>query len=75
MPSIRPARGSQPTWATLPDDIIAARRADAAGPRRWIAIGIASTAAQAEHYRRLGADIILAHPDELVWKLDVNVAR
>jgi len=49
-----------------PDDIIAARRADAAGPRRWIAICIASTAAQAEHYRRLGADIILAHPDELV---------
>ena len=49
-----------------PDDIIAARRAGAAGPRRWIAIGIASTSAQAEHYRRLGADIILAHPDELV---------
>jgi phosphoglycolate phosphatase-like HAD superfamily hydrolase len=48
-----------------PDDIIAARRANAAGPRRWIAIGIASTSAQAEHYRRLGADIILAHPDEL----------
>ena len=49
-----------------PDDIIAARRADAAGPRRWIAVGIAVTSAQAEHYRRLGADIILAHPDELV---------
>ena len=49
-----------------PDDIIAARRADAAGPRRWIAIGIAVTPAQAEHYRRLGADMILTHPDELV---------
>jgi phosphoglycolate phosphatase-like HAD superfamily hydrolase len=49
-----------------PDDIVAARRADAAGPRRWIAIGIASTSAQAEHYRRLDADIILAHPDELM---------
>jgi phosphoglycolate phosphatase-like HAD superfamily hydrolase len=48
-----------------PDDIIAARRADAEGPRRWIAVGIASTAAQTEHYHRLGADIILAHPDEL----------
>jgi len=48
-----------------PDDIIAARRANAAGPRRWIAVGIAATPAQAEHYRRLGADIILAHPDEL----------
>ena len=55
-----------------PDDIIAARRADAAGPRRWIAIGIAPTSAQAEHYRRLGADIILAHPDELcgIWTKD-----
>ena len=48
-----------------PDDIIAARRADAAGPCRWIAIGIASTSAQAEHCRRLGADHIIAHPDEL----------
>ena len=55
-----------------PDDIIAARRADAAGSRRWIAIGIAATSAQAEHYRRLGADMILAHPDELcgIWTND-----
>jgi phosphoglycolate phosphatase-like HAD superfamily hydrolase len=48
-----------------PDDILAARRADAAGPRRWIAIGIATTPAQAEHYHQLGADVIVAHPDEL----------
>jgi phosphoglycolate phosphatase-like HAD superfamily hydrolase len=49
-----------------PDDIIAARRANAADSRRWIAIGIAVTSAQAEHYRRLGADMILTHPDELL---------
>lgn len=48
-----------------PDDIMAARRADAAGGRRWLAIGIATTPAQAEHYTRLGADRIIAHPDEL----------
>jgi phosphoglycolate phosphatase-like HAD superfamily hydrolase len=48
-----------------PDDIMAARRADAAGGRRWRAIGIATTPAQAEHYTRLGADRIIAHPDEL----------
>jgi phosphoglycolate phosphatase-like HAD superfamily hydrolase len=55
-----------------PDDIIAARRADAAGPRRWIAIGIAATPAQAEHYRRLGADHIIAHPDELTKMLNAE---
>ncbi|MGC8781544.1 MAG: HAD family hydrolase [Anaerolineae bacterium] len=49
-----------------PDDIMAARRADAAGGRRWLAIGIAATPAQAEHYARLGADHLIAHPDELV---------
>ena len=52
-----------------PDDILAARRAHVAGSRHWIAIGICSTSAQAEHYRKLGADIVLAHPDELcgIW--------
>ena len=56
----------------VPDDILAARRADTVGPRRWIAVGIAVTSAQAEHYRRLGADIILAHSDELcgIWTKD-----
>ncbi|MEJ5200123.1 MAG: HAD hydrolase-like protein, partial [Anaerolineae bacterium] len=49
-----------------PDDIMAARRADAAGGRRWLAIGIAATAAQAGHYTQLGADCIIAHPDELM---------
>lgn len=49
-----------------PDDIMAARRADAAGGRRWLAIGIAATPAQADHYRRLGADHLIAHPDELM---------
>jgi phosphoglycolate phosphatase-like HAD superfamily hydrolase len=49
-----------------PDDIMAARRADAVGGRRWLAIGIATTPAQAEHYTWLGADRIIAHPDELV---------
>ncbi len=49
-----------------PDDIMAARRAEAAGSRRWLAIGIANSSAQAEHYRALGADHIIAHPDELV---------
>lgn len=53
-----------------PDDIIAARRADAAGGRRWLTIGIATTPAQAEHYTRLGADIIVAHPDELTVMLN-----
>jgi len=55
-----------------PDDIMAARRAAAAGGRRWLAIGIATTPAQAEHYTRLGADHIIAHPDELVgiWTND-----
>ncbi len=53
-----------------PDDIMAARRADMAGPRRWIAIGIASTPAQADHYRGLGADLIVAHPDELVTMMN-----
>lgn len=48
-----------------PDDIMAARRAVVAGGRRWLAVGIATTPAQAEHYTRLGADIIVAHPDEL----------
>jgi phosphoglycolate phosphatase-like HAD superfamily hydrolase len=48
-----------------PDDIMAARRADAMGGRRWLAVGIATTPAQAEHYTRLGADRIIAHPDEL----------
>jgi phosphoglycolate phosphatase-like HAD superfamily hydrolase len=48
-----------------PDDIMAARRADAAGGRRWRAIGIATTRDQAEHYIQLGADQIIAHPDEL----------
>jgi phosphoglycolate phosphatase-like HAD superfamily hydrolase len=55
-----------------PDDIIAARRADAAGPRHWIAIGIAATPAQAEHYRRLGADHIIAHPDGLTKMLNAE---
>ncbi len=52
-----------------PDDIIAACRANAAGPRRWIGVGIASTTAQVEHYRHLGADLIVAHPDGLaaIW--------
>jgi beta-phosphoglucomutase-like phosphatase (HAD superfamily) len=48
-----------------PDDIIAARRADAAGPRRWLAIGLACTAAQRADYLALGADLVLGHPDEL----------
>jgi phosphoglycolate phosphatase-like HAD superfamily hydrolase len=49
-----------------PDDIVAARRADAAGPRRWLAIGLATTADQRADYLALGADIILSHPDELL---------
>lgn len=53
-----------------PDDIMAARRADMAGPRPWIAIGIASTPDQADHYRSLGADLIVAHPDELVTMMN-----
>lgn len=48
-----------------PDDIMAARRAAALGGRRWLAIGIATTPAQAEHYVQLGADHIIAHPDAL----------
>jgi phosphoglycolate phosphatase-like HAD superfamily hydrolase len=55
-----------------PDDIIAARRADAAGPRRWIAIGIATTPEQADHCRLLGADHIIAHPDELTKMLNAE---
>jgi len=55
-----------------PDDIMAARRADALGGRRWLAIGIAATPAQADHYAQLGADRIIAHPDELtaLWPPD-----
>ncbi|MCX7671608.1 MAG: HAD hydrolase-like protein [Anaerolineae bacterium] len=49
-----------------PDDIMAARRAAASGGRRWLAIGIAAGPAQAEHYRQLGADLIIAHPDALL---------
>lgn len=48
-----------------PDDIMAARRADALGGRRWLAIGIAATPAQAAHYRQLGADLIISHPNDL----------
>ncbi len=68
----RAADALDPTGALLaayvgdaPDDIMAARRAAAAGGRHWLAIGIATTPAQAEHYRQLGADHIIAHPDEL----------
>lgn len=52
----------------MPDDIVAARRAD--GERCWLAIGIAATAERAAHQRELGADLVLQHPDELVnwWK-------
>jgi HAD superfamily hydrolase (TIGR01548 family) len=51
----------------VPDDIVAARRAD--GPRRWLSVALAATTAQREHYQELGADIVLRHPDELltVW--------
>ncbi len=53
-----------------PDDIMAARRAAARGDRRWLAIGIAADPVQAEHYRQLGADCIIAHPDELMDVVD-----
>jgi phosphoglycolate phosphatase-like HAD superfamily hydrolase len=73
----RAANALDPTGAQVaayigdaPDDIIAARRADASGLRRWLAVGIAATTAQAAHYRSLGADIIVGHPDELLtaWR-------
>ncbi len=49
------------------DDVVAARRAD--GSRRWLAVSLATTAAQRERHLALGADIVLSHPDELleVW--------
>ncbi len=52
-----------------PDDIVAARRADAAGPRRWLAIGLATTPDQRADYLALGADLVLSHPDELLSEL------
>jgi phosphoglycolate phosphatase-like HAD superfamily hydrolase len=46
------------------DDVIAARRAD--GTRRWLAVALATTAAQRERYLALGAHMVLSHPDELL---------
>ena len=47
-----------------PDDIIAARRAN--GTRRWISVAIAERPNLRQHYLDLGADLVIAHPDELV---------
>ena len=55
-----------------PDDIIAARQAN--GPRCWIAIGLADDPDLRSHYLGLGADLVLAHPDELLDVLGIPSA-
>jgi phosphoglycolate phosphatase-like HAD superfamily hydrolase len=68
--ALRSARLRQAAYVgDAPDDIVAARRADSVGSRRWLAIGLAGTPTQREDYLALGADVVLEHPDELleVW--------